>query len=82
MYMNILIIILGIIIVFMVYYIYTILTAVPKIIKKVDLSKTVEVVSPTKINDPYSVNYTIGVWVYINQYTPTIERFLMYGDKT
>ena len=82
MYMNILIIILGIIIVFMVYYIYTILTAVPKIIKKMDLSQTVEVVSPTKINDPYSANYTIGVWVYINQYTPTIERFLMYGDKT
>jgi hypothetical protein len=80
--MNILIIILGIIVVFMTYYIYTILTAVPVIIKRLDLTKSASIIPPNTINDPYSINYTIGVWVYISQFSPKIERFLMFGDKT
>lgn len=80
--MNTLIIILGIVLVLMAYYIYSIVTAVPVVIKKLDLTKAAAVIPPTSINDPYSVNYSVGVWVYIHQFSPQIERFLMYGDKT
>jgi hypothetical protein len=80
--MNTLIIILGIIVVIMSYYIYTIMTAIPVIIKKMDLTQSVSVISPTTINDPYSINYTVGVWVYVSHFSPQIGRFLMYGDKT
>lgn len=66
----------------MTYYIYTIITAVPVIITKMDLTTTVDVISPTTINDPYSINYTVGLWIYVSQFSPQIERFLIYGDKT
>ena len=82
MYMNTLIIILGIVLVLMAFYIYSILTAVPVVIKKLDLTKTATVIPPSSINDPYSVNYSVGVWVYIQQFSPQIDRFLIYGDKT
>jgi hypothetical protein len=80
--MNALIIILGIILIIMIYYIISIVYAVPTVVKMVDLTKTTDVISPTSITDPYSVNYTIGVWIYVNQFTPQIGRFLMFGDKT
>lgn len=80
--MNTLIIILGIVLVLMAYYIYSIVTAVPVVIKKLDLTKTATTIPPSSINDPYSVNYSIGVWIYIEQFSSQIDRFLMYGDKT
>lgn len=80
--MNILIVVLGIIIILLAYYIYTILSAVPTIIKTVDLTEAAPVISPSTITNPYSVNYTVGVWIYINQFTPQIGRFISYGDKT
>lgn len=80
--MNTLIIVLGVVIVLLAYYIYTILSAVPTIIKTVDLTQAAPVISPTTITNPYSVNYSVGVWIYINQFTPQIGRFLTFGDKT
>jgi hypothetical protein len=80
--MNILVIVLGIILVLLAYYIYTILTAVPTIIKDVDLTQSAPTIPPSSISNPYSVNYSVGVWIYINQFTPQIERFLSYGDTT
>ena len=80
--MNTLIIILGIVLVIMIYYVYSIVAAVPTVIKTVDLNQTPPTISPTSISDPYSINYTIGVWVYVSQFTPQIGRFMMYGDKT
>ena len=82
MYMNTLIVILGIVIVLLVYYVYTILTAVPTIIKTVDLTQSPPEILPSSITNPYSVNYTVGVWIYINQFTPQIGRFITFGDKT
>lgn len=79
--MNYFIIILGIIVALIIYYVYTIVTAIPTIIKSVDLTKKVENVPSTSITDPYSINYTIGVWVYVSQYSSQIGRFLMFGDK-
>ena len=78
--MNYIIIILVIIIVFLIYYVYTIVTAVPTIIKSVDLTQAVANIPSSAISNPYSTNYTIGVWVYVSQFTPQIGRFLMYGD--
>jgi hypothetical protein len=81
-YMNTVIIILGIVVVLLAYYIYTIITATPVVIKKLDLSESAPAIPPSKISDPYSVNYTIGVWVYINNFSSQIDRFLMFGDNT
>jgi hypothetical protein len=80
--MNTLIIVLGVILLIVLYYVYTIVTAVPVVVKNMDLTQTLPVILPSSINDPYSNNYTIATWVYISQFTPTIDRFLIYGDKT
>jgi hypothetical protein len=78
--MNYFIIILGIIVVFLIYYVYKIVTAVPTIAKTVDLTQAVANIPSSAITDPYSTNYTVGVWVYVSQFTPQIGRFLMFGD--
>lgn len=80
--MNTVIIILGIVVVLLSYYIYTILTSTPVVVKNLDLTETVEPIPPSKISDPYSINYTVGVWIYINNFSPKIDRFLMFGDNT
>jgi hypothetical protein len=80
--MNYFVIILGIIVVFLIFYVYTIVTAVPVIVKSVDLTQPVANIPPSSITNPYSVNYTVGVWVYVDQFTPEIGRFLMFGDAT
>jgi len=80
--MNTLIIVLGVILLVVLYYVYTIVTAVPVVVKTVDLTQIAPSISPSSINDPYSTNYTIATWVYISQFTPTIGRFLIYGDRT
>jgi len=79
--MNMLIIILAIIIVLMAYYMYTVFTAVPTVAKNVDLTQAVASIKPSTIKNPYSPNYTVGVWVYVHNYNEQIDRFLMYGDK-
>lgn len=79
--MNILIIVLGIIIVLLAYYIYTVITAVPTIIKDVDLTQSAPSIPPSSITNPYSINYSVGIWIYVNQFTPQIDRFLSFGDK-
>jgi len=78
--MNYFIIILGIIVVFLIYYVYTVVTAVPVIVKSVDLTQPVAKIPSSSITNPYSTNYTVGVWVYVQNFTPQIGRFLMYGD--
>jgi Concanavalin A-like lectin/glucanases superfamily len=80
--MNFLIIILAIIIILLGYYIYTIVSAPPSLVKNVDLSEPAVAIANTAIKNPYSANYTIGVWVYITNYSQNgqIDRFLMYGD--
>jgi hypothetical protein len=80
--MNILIIILGLMLVVLLYFVYTIMTAVPVVVKKVELTKPAPNISPTTINNPYSLNYSVGVWIYVAQFSPQIGRFLMFGDKT
>jgi hypothetical protein len=78
--MNYFVIILGIIVVFLIFYVYTIVTAVPVIVKSVDLTQPVANIPPSSITNPYSVNYSVAVWVYVDQFTPEIGRFLMFGD--
>jgi hypothetical protein len=79
--MNILIIILGIVVLLLAYYIYTIVTAVPVIGKNIDLTQLPLSIKSSSITNPYSANYTIGVWVYISNFTSnnTVGAFLMYG---
>jgi hypothetical protein len=78
--MNYFIIVLAIIIIFLIYYIYSILNSVPVIIKSVDLTQSIPNIPSSSISNAYSTNYTIGVWVYVANFTPQIGRFLMYGD--
>lgn len=78
--MNVLIIILAIIIVLMAYYMYTVFTAVPTVAKNIDLTQAVLPIKPSTIKNPYSANYTVGVWIYVHNYNGQIDRFLMYGD--
>jgi len=81
--MNILIIVLAIVIVLLAYYIYTIFTATPSLAKNIDLSKAnVPTVPPSSIKNPYSVNYSIGVWIYVNNVSSlsSIGTFVSYGD--
>lgn len=80
--MNSVIIILGIVVVLLIYYIYSVLSATPVVIKNLDLTQAIEPIPPSKITDPYSINYTVGVWIYINNFSPQIGRFLMFGDNT
>ena len=79
--MNVLIIILAIIIVLMAYYMYTVFTAVPTVAKNIDLTQAVAPIKPSTIKNPYSANYTVGVWIYVHNYNNQIDRFLMYGNK-
>ena len=80
--MSTLTIILAIIVVLLSYYIYTIVTAVPVVIDKADLTVPKADLDPTKITNPYSANYTIGTWVYIVNFNSQIDTFLTYKDKT
>jgi len=79
--MNILIVILAIVVLLLAYYIYTVVTAVPVIGKNIDLTQLPVVVKSTSITNPYSANYTIGVWIYVTNFTSSniIGAFLMYG---
>lgn len=56
------------------------MTAVPTVASKIDLTQVVPEVKPSSIKDPYSLNYTIGVWMYVYNFNNQIDRFLMYGD--
>lgn len=81
--MNILIIVLGIIVILLMYYIYTVLNAPPSVANNIDLSKPPPVIKPSTINNPYSATYTMGVWIYIFNFSSNnmIDRFIMYGDS-
>jgi hypothetical protein len=82
--MDYLIIILAIIVILLVYYIYTTITAPPVLGKNIDLSEAPVVIKSSTITNPYSANYTVGVWVYISNFTQNsqIERFLRYGTAS
>lgn len=79
--MNYLIIILAIIVILLVYYIYTTITATPVVGKNIDLTQLPTVIKSSSITNPYSANYSVGVWVYIANFTQNsqIDRFLTYG---
>lgn len=82
--MNILIIILAIVVLLLAYYIYTVVTAVPVVGKNIDLTQLPVLVKSSSITNPYSANYTIGVWMYVSNFESgnDIGIFLMYGkDK-
>jgi len=82
--MNFLIIILAIILILLVYYIYTTITATPTIGNNIDLTQQPTIIKSSTISNPYSANYSIGVWVYIFNFTQNsqIDRFLMYGNSS
>lgn len=82
--MNILIIILAIVVLLLAYYIYTVVTAVPIVGKNIDLSQLPVVIKSSSITNPYSANYTIGLWMYVSNFESTnkIGIFLMYGKGT
>jgi hypothetical protein len=79
--MNYLIIILAITVILLVYYIYTVVTATPVVGKNIDLTQPPLVIKSSTITNPYSANYSVGVWVYISNFTQNsqIDRFLTYG---
>jgi hypothetical protein len=79
--MNYLIIILAIIVILLVYYIYTVVTATPVVGKNIDLTQPQVVIKSSTITNPYSANYSVGVWVFISNFTQNsqIDRFLTYG---
>jgi hypothetical protein len=79
--MNPIIIILGIIVILLAYYIYTILSATPTLANNIDLSKPPPEIKPSSITDPYGINYTIGVWIYIHNFPQNnqMERIISYG---
>jgi hypothetical protein len=79
--MNILIVILAIVVLLLAYYIYTVVTAVPVIGKNIDLTQLPVSVKSSSITNPYSANYTIGVWIYVSNFTSNnnIGAFLVYG---
>lgn len=81
--MNFLIIILAIILILLVYYIYTTMTATPTVGNNIDLTLPPTIINSSTISNPYSANYSIGVWVYISNFTQNsqIDRFLMYGSS-
>ena len=82
--MNYLIIILAIIVIVLVYYIYSIITAPPVVGKNIDLTQPPVVIKSSSITNPYSANYSIGVWVFVSNFTQNsqIDRFLTYGTTT
>lgn len=81
--MDYLIIILGIVLFLLVYYIYTIVTAVPTVGNNINLTQPPIMIKSSSIKNPYSSNYSIGVWIYISDFGQNnqIDRFLMYGDR-
>jgi hypothetical protein len=81
--MDYLIIILAIIVILLVYYIYTTVTAPPVVGTNIDLTQLPVVIKSSTITNPYSANYTVGLWVYISNFTQNsqISRFLTYGTS-
>lgn len=80
--MNLLIVILGIVVVLLSYWIYTIYTAAPILLNNTYLGASAsQTVAPTSITDPYTSKYTIGFWIYINTFSPSIGKFLHYGTS-
>ena len=80
--MNLLIIILGITVVLLCYYIYTIYTAAPTVLNNTYLgaiNTNPQTVAPANIKNPYSANYTVAYWLYINNFSESIGKFLFYG---
>ena len=68
----------------MLYYVYVIFSAVPRVGNRIDLTKPPVIIKPSAIKNPYSVNYTMSVWVYIHNFSldNKIDRFIMYGDSS
>jgi hypothetical protein len=82
--MNYLVIILAIIVILLVYYIYMAITATPVLGKNIDLTQPSVVIKSSTITNPYSANYSVGVWVFISNFSQNsqIDRFLKYGTMT
>lgn len=78
--MNYLIIILGIILVLMIYYIYLLMTGPPVIASNLYLKDKPPPIPAEKISNPTSINYTVGVWIYINNFSSDIGKFLNFGS--
>jgi hypothetical protein len=87
--MDYTVIILGIIIVFLIYYLYVnYLGAEKPITKKADLNASQPNV--TAINNPANLNYSYGLWLYVNSWNNNSDKFIfsrsnniqLYLDKT
>lgn len=78
--MNALIIILAVIVIVLIYTIYYIMTAPVTVANNVYLKENATAIDSKKISQPYSVNYTVGVWIYVDSFTNNIGNFITYGS--
>lgn len=80
--MSYLIIILGIIVVLLIYYIYVIINAAPTVATNLYLKNNPSPIAASKITNPTTTTYTVGVWIYINNFSSNIGTFLIFGNNT
>lgn len=80
--MNALIIVLAVIIVILAYGIYYVMTTPVTVANNVYLKDAPTPIDSKKISQPYSVNYTVGVWIYVDTFTNDIGDFIMYGSQS
>lgn len=80
--MSYLVIILGIIVVILIYYIYAISISAPIVATNLYLKNNPTAIEAAKITNPTTTTYTVGVWVYINNFSNNIGTFLLFGNKT
>lgn len=78
--MNALIIVLAVIVIILIYTIYYIMTAPVTVATNLYLKENATPIDSKKISDPYSLNYTIGVWIYVDSFTNNIGNFITYGS--
>ena len=86
--MNFVVIILGIIIVFLLYYIYIWMNSTATIKTSASLNESNPAI--TSLKDPSSLNYSYGIWLYVNTWDNSIKKniisrannFTLYLDQS
>lgn len=81
--MNTLIIVLVIVILLLAYFIWSYLSKPPSVAKNLYLnSEPLPVIEASTIAEsPYSANYAVGTWIYINTFSTSGQPFLTYGNS-
>lgn len=79
--MSYLIIILVIVVVLLIYYVYVLTTSAPIVASNLNLKNNPAALPSTAVSKPTTSTYTVGLWIYINNFSSNIRTFLQFGNS-